>query len=262
MGMLTSHNLYLEKACRVNLNYNSSVCDAMVRRDPTGYEEYQETEVQKLVATMLSIKTAVIGFFPTFILLFFGSWSDRHQKRKPVILIPIICDILSGLELLICSHYLMELSVEYVAFADSFPYAIGGGWSCVFLGVFSYISGISSDEDRTIRIGTVSMIQTVAITIGNAIGGFLIGPLGIKGSYLTMNITMTLCLIYGYIIIKDKRIEKVEREEKKGFIKDFMDIQHVKNTFKMCFQEGQSNRKWKMIVLMIITVLIIGPLQG
>ncbi|KAL3289026.1 hypothetical protein HHI36_003469 [Cryptolaemus montrouzieri] len=262
MGLLTSQNLYLEKACRVNLNYSSSVCDAMVRRDPTGYEEYQETEVQKLVATMLSIKTAVIGFFPTLILLFFGSWSDRHQRRKPVILIPIICDILSGIELIICSHFFMELSIEYVTFADSIPYAIGGGWSCVFLGVFSYISGISSDEDRTIRIGTVSMIQTIAITIGNAVGGFLIGPLGIRGSFILLNITMMCCAIYGYIVIKDEKIDTVKPVEKKGFIRDFLDVEHVKNTFKMCFKEGSSNRKWKIIVLMMATVLIAGPQQG
>ncbi|XP_044746806.1 uncharacterized protein LOC123308280 isoform X2 [Coccinella septempunctata] len=264
MGLLTTQNLNLEKACRVSLQFNQSVCDAMLNRDHTGYEDYHEAEVQKLVAKMLTIKTAVIGFFPTLLMLFFGSWSDRHQRRKPVILIPIVCDIISGLGLMTCSYYFMELSIYYVLLTDCFPYALGGGWSCVFLGAFSYVSGISSEEERTIRIGTLSMFQNVAMTTGNALGGYFIGPLGLVGSYFVVTIIMCGCLVYGMIIIKDPKKEerRVVKVKNKNFVQDFLDLQHVKSTFQICFKEGPSNRKWRVIIIMMATVLIIGPLQG
>ncbi|KAK9891129.1 hypothetical protein WA026_013447 [Henosepilachna vigintioctopunctata] len=263
MCLLASQNLYLEKACSVNLKYNSTVCDAMVRRDQTGYESFQEDEVQRMVSKMLSIKTAIIGFFPTLLLLFFGSWSDRHCRRKPVILIPIICDTISALELLLTAHFFFELSIEYTMVADSLPYAFGGGWSCVFLGVFSYVSGISSEEDRTIRIGALSMFQNVAMAIGNVTGGLLIGPLGLRGAYMFAALLMSSAAIYGLIVIKEEKIVKDEEARlQKNFLKDFFDINHVKNTFKICFKEGPSNRKWKTVVILIATAMIIGPLQG
>lgn len=36
--MLGVQNLNLEKACRVNLSYNTTVCDALMRRDTADYE--------------------------------------------------------------------------------------------------------------------------------------------------------------------------------------------------------------------------------
>lgn len=264
MGLLTTQNLNLEKACRVNLQFNQSVCDAMLNRDKTGYEDYHEAEVQKLVATIMTIKTAVIGFFPTLLMMFFGSWSDRHQRRKPLILIPIVCDIISGYLLMTCAYYFMEISIYYVLLCDCFPYAFGGGWSCVFLGAFSYVSGISTDEDRTIRIGTLSMFQNVAITTGNALGGYFIGPLGLVGSYFVTATIMVCCLVYGYIVIKDpkKKERKMIPVKKPNVVRDFLDLQHIKSTFQICFKQGESYRKWRVIIIMIATVLIIGPLQG
>lgn len=49
MSSLTSQNLNLEKACRVNLDFPVEVCDALTARNTTGVEE-QEVAVQKLVS--------------------------------------------------------------------------------------------------------------------------------------------------------------------------------------------------------------------
>lgn len=76
-----AQNLYLDKACRVNLNYTSDVCDALMRRD-TKNLQHEDTEVQKLVAEMNSWKTVVQTFIPCLLILFVGSWSDRNGRRK------------------------------------------------------------------------------------------------------------------------------------------------------------------------------------
>lgn len=39
---LTDQNMYLEKACRVNMNYSSSLCDELMLRNTTGIEEYSK----------------------------------------------------------------------------------------------------------------------------------------------------------------------------------------------------------------------------
>ncbi|KAK9891132.1 hypothetical protein WA026_013450 [Henosepilachna vigintioctopunctata] len=260
MGVLATQNMNLEKACRVNLQYNSTICDAMVRRDHSGYEDYQEEEVHQLVAKMLIIKTAIVGFVPTCLLLFFGSWSDRHGRRKPVILFPVFGDIISYLCLFLCAYFFLELSVQYSTFADALPYSLGGGPPCIALGIYSYISERSSEKDRTIRVGTVSMFQNIAIAIGNAIAGFLIKPLGYEGVYATSTLIMSCIFIYGLIIIKDTNIIKVQKTQ--NCLGDFFYFGHIKNTFNICFKDGPNNRKWKMMIMMLISLTIMGPFYG
>lgn len=258
MGFLATQNMNLEKACRVNLGYNITVCDAMFRRDKSGYEDFQEIEVQKLVAKMMTIKTAIVGFFPTILLLFFGSWSDRHGTRKPVILVPIIGDILSYVCLFVCAYFFLELSVEYSTLSDAIPFALGGGIPCISLGVFSYISGISSDKERTVRIGAVSMFQNTGIAVGNALGGIFIEPLGYKGVYLLTSLLMTIVFVYAVYIIKDSK-KVINQETSQSFLKDFLNFGHIKNTFRICFTE---KRRSKMVVLMFLTIMIMGPFYG
>ncbi|XP_045483802.1 tetracycline resistance protein, class H-like [Harmonia axyridis] len=258
MGYLATQNMNLEKACRVNIGYNTTVCDAMFRRDRSGYEGYQEVEVQNLVAKMMTVKTAIVGFFPTCLLLFFGSWSDRHSKRKPVIIVPIVGDIISYACLFVCAYFFLELSVEYSTFSDALPFALGGGIPCISLGVFSYISGISSNKDRTVRVGAVSMFQNTAIAVGNALGGLFIEPLGYKGVYLLTTIVMTIILIYALFVIKDPKIIE-NHDTEQNCIKDFFNLGHIKKTFTICFSE---EKRSKMIVLMFLTVMIMGPFYG
>ncbi|XP_044745359.1 uncharacterized protein LOC123307203 [Coccinella septempunctata] len=258
MGFLATQNMNLEKACRVNLGYNTTVCDAMFRRDRSGYEDYQEIEVQNLVAKMMSIKTAIVGFFPTCLLLFFGSWSDRHNRRKPVILVPIIGDILSYVCLYVCAYFFLELSVEYSTLSDALPFALGGGIPCITLGVFSYISGISADNERTARVGAVSMFQNTAIAFGNALGGIFIEPLGYSGVYLLTTVVMIVVFIYALLVIKDPKKNEHQQTHSNCF-KDFFNLQHLKNTFTVCFSE---ERRLKMLVMMFLTVMIMGPFYG
>jgi hypothetical protein len=78
---LATQNLYLDKACRVNLNYTDEVCHALAQRLTTNYT-MEETEVQKLVVWMQGWKTVLQSFLPALLILPWGSWSDRHQKRK------------------------------------------------------------------------------------------------------------------------------------------------------------------------------------
>lgn len=102
--MLGVQNLNLEKACRVNLNYNQSICDALRDRQTASYP-LEEIEVQKLVARMTGWKMALTSAFPCLLILFFGSWSDRHGKRKPCIIIPLVGQILMAFSLLLCVYF-------------------------------------------------------------------------------------------------------------------------------------------------------------
>ncbi|KAL3277580.1 hypothetical protein HHI36_012923 [Cryptolaemus montrouzieri] len=259
MNELTTQNMNLEKACRVNIRYNDSVCDALASRNKTGYEPYQEQEVQKLVSNMLAIKMAVLGSYPAFLMLFLGSWSDRHGRRKPLILMPVIGEFIASILLFFCSYFFMETSVEYSMLSQTIPLALGGTWACGFLGLYTYVSGLCSNEDRTIRIGTVTMFQISSGTLGIFLSGMMLNLVGLKGVYLISATSLLVALTYGIFMIKEKFIVENKPE---GGLKDFFSLVHIKNTFKVCFKQGSDNRRSKILVIMLLSTMIMGPLHG
>lgn len=81
LGALATQNLNLEKACRVNLNYEAHICNALTQRQTSNYTE-EEKAVQTLVAGMQGWRSVLQSLMPCLLILFWGSWSDRHGRRK------------------------------------------------------------------------------------------------------------------------------------------------------------------------------------
>ena len=102
------------------------------------------------------------GVPPIIFVLFIGPWSD-NCGRKVLILLPMIGLILNYIWFCINTIYYEELAVEYLMFeviANWF-----GGWTCFFLGIYSYISDVSSPKSRAVRIGILDCTLSVAIAI-------------------------------------------------------------------------------------------------
>ncbi|KAL3289013.1 hypothetical protein HHI36_003456 [Cryptolaemus montrouzieri] len=261
MIILVTQNLSLEKACRVNLKMNESICDAMVLRNKSGYLPNQEIEVQQLVVKWAAYRAILIGSIPLLAIIFLGSWSDRHRRRKPIILIPMFGDLIGSIGLFVCSYYFLELSIEYSWAIDTFSYGLFGSHCSVYLGVYSYVAGISSDEEKTIRIGSVSMTRIIGISTGMFMSGIVLNRLGFLGAYSVTSLFFTTAILYGIITIKENEILE-EKEQKIGLFRDLFAMTHVKNTFSICFQKREGNKRTRILVLIFICMMLLGPLHG
>ncbi|KAL3289008.1 hypothetical protein HHI36_003451 [Cryptolaemus montrouzieri] len=262
MNAMANTNLGLEKACRVNIGFNSSICDAMVTRDKSGYNSEQEAAVQKLVTKFIGYRTILTGSIPVITMIFVGAWSDQFRCRKPVILIPIFGDLISTIGQLFCSHYLLEWPLEYVWFFDTIPYTIFGGQGCAFMGVFSYVAGLCKDKDRTLKIGTVSMCYPIGMSLGLFLTGLMLNCVGYRGVYTFSACNLIIAIIYGVMMIKEKSYERTEEEKKKSIFRELFNLNHAKTTFKTCFMNGERDRRFKIFIIMLLCVLILGPLQA
>ncbi|KAL3289011.1 hypothetical protein HHI36_003454 [Cryptolaemus montrouzieri] len=240
MNGLINQNLSLEKACRVNLGFNASVCDAMVLRNRSGYSFEEEVEVQLLVTKFATYRSFLLGSIPFFMLLFFGSWSDRYLRRKPLILIPTVGEIVGTAGVFVCSQLLLELPLEVSFVFEIMPTVLFGGMQCFFLGVFSYVSGLCTDEDRTFRIGTVSMCYPIGMSMGLFLSGFTLNRLGYRGAYTISISCMIFAFLYGFFMIKENSRQKTEEEKKIGFLRDIFDMKHITNTLNMFFKEKRN----------------------
>ncbi|KAK7872176.1 hypothetical protein R5R35_001738 [Gryllus longicercus] len=266
LASLATQNLNLEKACYVNLGYETKVCEALTARETANYTE-EETSVQQLVAGMTVWKTIVQSAIPSVMMLFLGSWSDRHGRRKPLMLMPIIGEFLTSMGLILCTYFFFELPMEVAGACEAIFPAITGGWFTMFMAVFSYIGDVTTVEMRTLRIGIVNLFVSLGIPIGMALSGVLYVKIGFYGIFSISATLYIISFFYGMSHIKEEKTQTpISNKPRPGqtcaTVRDFFDIDHVIETFKVVFKEGKGNRKMRVIMLMVCCMVIIGPMHG
>ncbi|XP_076673167.1 putative peptidoglycan muropeptide transporter SLC46 isoform X3 [Andrena cerasifolii] len=269
LASLATQNLSLEKACRVNLAYPDEVCTALANRNTTGYET-EETAIQQLVAGMQTWKMALTSGLPTILILFMGAWSDRTGLRKPCMLLPIIGEFLSSVSMLLCTYFFHEVPMEVTGVFEALWPALTGGWFTMFMGVFSYIADITSVESRTLRIGAANVFLSLGVPIGMALSGILYLKLGFYGVFGISTVCYVLSFIYGLVVIKEPprpHLKQAEKSDEKKMslcaaILDFFAFKHIEETFRVAFKKGRNNRQKRVMVLMVVVMVVIGPLYG
>ncbi|GBP87765.1 hypothetical protein EVAR_28647_1 [Eumeta japonica] len=162
-------NLNLDKACRVHMQYADVVCDALIKRTTNNFTA-QEKEIQRLISSIDIWKGILQTLLPSIIIMFLGAWSDRTGRRKLCILMPIFGEILTSINNLINVYFFYEIPVHLTVFLETLFTAATGGWVTMFLGIFSYISDITTEKTRTFRVGLANFCMTVGLPIGIALG--------------------------------------------------------------------------------------------
>lgn len=214
LSRLAVQNLNLDKSCRVKLNFGDEICDALLQRN--GNLTYYEGEVQKVISSIEAWKSIIQTAIPTLLVIFMGAWSDRTGNRKMCILLPIFGEFLVCISNLISTFFFYQVSVEVTMFLEALFPAITGGWVMVYLGVFSYISDITSEESRTFRVGLANLCMTAGIPIGTALSGILLKLLGYYGIFSITASIYVITLSYGlFYLKKNSKLSSGENEEVK-----------------------------------------------
>lgn len=73
-----------------------------------------------------------------------------------------------------------------------------------------------------------------------------------------------VAIIYGIFYLKEPSYEpelKIEAT-KKGRIADFFDTKHVFDCFNVVFKKGSNQRRLRVILLIVVWMVILGPMNG
>ncbi|KAI5645163.1 major facilitator superfamily domain-containing protein [Phthorimaea operculella] len=266
LSRLAIQNLNLEKACRIKLDLDNALCDALIRKEAnnsTNFTGNYEVEVQKIISSIEAWKSVIQTAIPTFLVIFMGAWSDRTGNRKFCILLPIIGEFLVCLTNIISTVFFEEIPVEVTMFFEGFLPAITGGWVLMFLGVFSYISDVTSAETRTFRVGLVNLCMTAGIPIGTAASGLFLkwfgyyGVFGISSGFHVLNIT------YGMLYLKNNTKPNQDSENTKKDPLTFGKlISLVKETAAFAFKKREGNLKKHVLITLFIVAILYGPSHG
>lgn len=122
------------------------------------------------------------------------------------------------------------------------------------------------EESKTLRIGIVNLLSTFFMAIGTAASGVIFRHLGFYSVFATSLTLYVVGLIYGGVFIKEVSANELENSTtertKSGLFNGFFNAKHIEDAFKATFKNGPHNRKRRIIMLMCIVVLVMGPLNG
>lgn len=214
--IITTQNLSLEKACRVNLNFTDEICDSLKMQEVDSQNIY-ERETQKLLAKSMASRTYISATIPCIMALFVGSWADMTGNRKLFMILPLSGQFLMCINNMINVYFFMQLPLEVLVYTEAVLEGFSGGWCVFFLTAFSYISAITTDETRTFRMGLISFAMTVGFPMGMGISGVLLKNFGYYGCYGLAATLHIINVLYNVCVLKDP--ERTKEQKKVIFMK-------------------------------------------
>ena len=158
-GAQITNNLMIWKICHLEKNLSETICSNLT------LDEYSSinSDVQKEVVDIQSIGT-YIGTVPAFIYSFFvGALSDDFGM-KPLMVVPMIGNVLVSMSLLINYLFIETLPLQFFWMIKLSQFF--GGTSVLYLGTYGYVATITSPKERAYRLARLDGIEVLASITG------------------------------------------------------------------------------------------------
>ncbi|XP_041976303.1 proton-coupled folate transporter-like [Aricia agestis] len=258
-------NLNLEKACRTNLGFDDHVCTSLRLRQRANLT-YEEDEVQKLVASVEAWRSAIYTAFPIILMAFLGAWSDKMGKRRICMLMPIGGELITCI-LNIVNTYFDGVNVEWTSLMGTFFLSITGAWCVMLMGSYSYISDITTIENRTSRLGALTLGLNITHPIGMGLSGIMLEYTGYYGVFGITGLVQLLNFLYIYYYTEDY-VPCYKPETGTGgigiwrHVTEFFDFNSLKDMVLILFKKGPNNQRMRVCMILSAVCFLYGPIWG
>lgn len=266
LSSLAVQNMHLEKSCRVNFQFGDDICDRIRDRNTTGLD-YEVKQVQSLVAKVVAWKFPLQTAIPAVMVLFVGAWSDKNRKRKICILFPITGEIMVNIGLLLATYYFYELSLTATALIEALPAAMTGGYIIIYMGMYSFMSDRTTVENRTFRLGIVSIFVNLGSPAGTALSGIFLRYLGYYGMFSLLLSLHIVSFVYGLFRLEDvvcpednSPCDRVNTISFKTKLREVFML--VVNTALVALRPRAHKGRLQIIIVLLLYLIMVGPLYG
>lgn len=244
---------FIDKACRVNHGYNTTICDNIT------LDTY--TEINKQVHITVStfhLWNDIVGHLPPiFIALFMGAWSDK-RGRKLLMIIGLAGKLYYSIMIIINASQ-PTWPLEYVILTATLPMAFTGADLAIFSSAFTYVIDVSSEKNRTMRLTLLEVCYLATIPTGIALGSYLFSSVFNRSfiGLFAVNVSLTtLAIIYSMLRLNMCSNSHQEPLSKITHIfNDFFDYNHMIETYNTIAKERRNNKKLFLILLIIMMAL-------
>jgi len=210
---VTSQQLYIEKACKVNLNYSEEVCDNIKQHNETQIEAQKLiSEIQGINGALQSIPTIPVAFLA-------GPLSDKFS-RKPLILCSLGGYILLNIIYMINAFWFYELKMEYLLFECLQDFT--GGDLVFSLGINSLLVDLTTKDTRTRHLIMIDAFRYAGRAVGMQVGAAVKKFYGWTSVFTVSFIFLFFNIFYIYFFVKEHK--KMSSTSEKGCLKASSDI--------------------------------------
>ncbi|CRL01316.1 CLUMA_CG014356, isoform A [Clunio marinus] len=168
-----------------------------------------EEKVQEKISLINSIRNPISAIGPLIIVLFAGPWSDKKNLRVPCMIVPLLGEAIGYLSLFI-SAYFINGPVEFPLYAYLLIPSLTGAETLMVMAIFSYLSAISTEENRTFRFGMFNIIMTIIPIIAQSLSPSANNNFEYTGLFGMMIPVHVIGLLYGIFFLKEVKQDKKE----------------------------------------------------
>ena len=239
--------LIYKKIC--DSQYNQSVCSNIKTNKAYAHEE---SIVQKGTSTWMLYMSMATTFPSMFAAMILGPCSDKIG-RKFALVLPLIGGIIDAVALILNSHYFdWPVSALLVGVMIS---GFFGNYATILMAVFAYISDVSGEKSRTLRVALLESMVFVGGCLGELVGGVLVDK---AGYFITFSVTagVHLCnLLYVACILQESYYPGVKLTVKEALVS----CENTIKSLKIFLKSRPGNGRIK---LLLVTIALFFTLMG
>ncbi|XP_078682545.1 lysosomal proton-coupled steroid conjugate and bile acid symporter SLC46A3-like isoform X2 [Branchiostoma floridae x Branchiostoma belcheri] len=250
--------LVYQKICIQKYN-NTNLCSNL-----SGHKT--EEKFVETTASQYLLYLNVANVIPSVLVLFFlGSWTDRFG-RKTAMVMPSVGALISATNLIIQSTYIYA-ALPYL-FIGSIVAGLTGGYACVLMTTYTYITDITDNNTRTWRIGILEAMTGLGATIGSALGGVMVDELGFMSVFILYLVLNAVSIVYVVFWLKEtvqKNTGSVQEEDDDsagGKITALVNIENVKRWGRVICKPREKRGRLHIILLLIAFFISIMIFMG
>jgi len=185
-------DLAMSKICFQEMGFNATVCENL--------KEHKDVEIQvQKRFNKFEMYGEIMTQVPTaFYALIAGSIADRFGKA-PLLILPIIGQILEGAALLLNKLWFSELPLEALWLSNMYHW-LGGG-AVWYLGMYSFAADITTVEERASRMARFDGFEQTAYIVGTALSPIIYKAGGYETAFCVKIVlaSVSLCIISRYL---------------------------------------------------------------
>ncbi|XP_040580521.1 probable peptidoglycan muropeptide transporter SLC46 [Lepeophtheirus salmonis] len=241
---ITTQQMQIYKACRIDLNYTSQLCDNLL---DDGNEDYNK-KVQDTVA-QFGVYLAAITQTPTiFLAFYYGVWVDAIG-RKTILNVHALATVLSQALLIANGYFLVEWSNYIYILTVSVPIMLVGGKSTSFIATTAFITDISPPRMAAVRLGILHVTQSISEPLANIVGAFLLDSGGFVVVYLFGFIFSAAAYVSLYVCMMKYKTTITEKRKK-----SFRELMSPR-IFIDCFKTFSKVRAGKLRMILYLSLV-------
>ncbi|CAG9834865.1 unnamed protein product [Diabrotica balteata] len=239
-------NLTLYRTCYIILGYNETDCALLGNTENSTYNDLQK-KVQPTVNVISTVSSIVTQVFGLIICLFAGQWSDKFG-RKPILLVTQIGQFFSLLIMTLFS------AIPYINpwyfMLSSIPSMLTGGFAAFLVTILSYISDISTDETRGMRMAMMEGMLGAGMLFGSLCSSYLYYATNYPSMYGIAAGIIGLNIIYIYFFLSES-LENIEHE------KSWKDIFKPSDLKGMAHVMTKPRENFNRAIILLMTVIMV-----